>query len=173
MRLTQKLSTIVKAIDSVGEHVGMVTRWLIVAILGVSLFATGARYLFGRPPVWGYELQKMLWAGLVLFGGYYALRLDAHVRFDVFYRKLSLRGRAILNCFTHLFFFIFFIAIMLHAAPYGWSSFLRDEHLVSLWGPPIWPVKMLVPIAGFLFLVQGSAIYVRNLYTAITGKELI
>jgi len=173
MRLTQKLSTVLQAIDSAGEHVGMVARWIIVAILVVSLFATGARYLFDRPPVWGYELQAMLWACLVLFAGLYALRLDAHVRFDVFYIKLSPRRRAILNCITFLFFFIFFIAIMLQAVPYGWESFLRKEHLVSAWGAPIWPRKMLIPIAMLLYLVQGSAIYVRNLYTAITGRELI
>jgi len=173
MSLTQKLGRILQVIDSIGDHVGMVARWITVVIIAISLFATGARYLFDRPPIWGYELQTMLWAVLVLFSGYYAVRFDAHVRFDVIYRRLSPRRRATLNCITFLFFFIFFIAIMLEAVPYAWDSFLRKERLVSLWGPPIWPVKILVPIAGVFFLVQGIANYVRYLYTAITGKELI
>ena len=173
MRWTQKLTTVLQAIDSMSVHVGMVARWVIVAIIAISLYATGARYLFDQPPVWGYELQRMLWGFLVLLAGSYALRFDAHVRFDVFYVKLSLRRRAILNSITFLFFFIFFIAIMWQAVPYGWGSFLRKEHLVSAWGAPIWPLKSLFPIAISLYLIQGSAIYVRNLYTAITGKELI
>lgn len=172
MRLTHKLSTILHAVDTMSEYVGMVARWVIFIIFVISVAATGSRYLFGLPPVWGYELQKMLWACVVLFGGLYALRFDAHVRFDVFYRKLSSRRRAILNSITFLFFFIFIIAIIFHAVPYAWQSILRNEHLLSMWGAPIWPLKTLVPIVMLLFLVQGSAIYVRNLYTAITGKEL-
>ncbi len=171
--MTQKLRKTVQAIDAAGEHVGMVARWVTVIIILISLFATGARYLFDKPPIWGYELQSMFWALLVLLSGYYALRHDAHVRFDVIYRKLSPRKRATLNCISFLFFFIFMTAIMIHAVPYAWGSFLRNEHGVSLWGPPIWPVKMLIPIAGTLFLVQGSANYVRYMYTAITGKELV
>ena len=45
----------------------------------------------------------------------------------------------------------------------AWSSFLQSEGTGTPWNPPIWPVKMAIPIAGLLLLLQGIANLVREL----------
>ena len=158
--------------DNITNCVGMGVRWIVIVLIAIVLIETVGRYAFAAPTVWGHELGQMLFGCYMLFGGAYVLRYDAHVRFDTVYRKLPPRRRGILNCITELLFFAYCIAIMWWGVPYFWKSFLIDEHTITRWGPPLWPIKMLVPIAVFLLLVQGSATYVRNLYAAITGKEL-
>jgi len=37
--------------------------------------------------------------------------------------------------------------------------------------PANWPVTLLAPVGIFLFLLQGSAKFIRDLIIAITGKE--
>ena len=45
----------------------------------------------------------------------------------------------------------------------AWSSFQQSEGTGTPWNPPIWPVKMAIPIAGLLLLLQGIANLVREL----------
>lgn len=172
LRLSAKAAWLLRSIDKLSDYAGMVGRWVVLVILVVIVWSTGARYLFARPPVWGYELQTMLWGCVVLLSGLYALRHDGHVRFDVLYRRLSVRRRAIMDSVTWLCFFVFLGAIVSHAVPYGWAAFVRREVLVSLWGAPIWPLKVLTSIVAILLLVQGIAIYIRQVYRAVTGDEL-
>ena len=37
----------------------------------------------------------------------------------------------------------------------AWSSFQQSEGTGTPWNPAIWPVKMAIPIAGLLLLLQG------------------
>ena len=166
------LNRVICVIDNTNDCVGMVARWIAIVMLAVILIEVGGRYIFGLPPVWGYELSQMLWGTYILFGGIYALRCGAHVSFDQFWKMVSPRKRAILDSVTQLLFFSFCIAIVYRGVPYALESLLANEHATTVWAPPLWPIKMLISIAVFLLMVQGGALYIRNFYTAITGKKL-
>jgi TRAP-type mannitol/chloroaromatic compound transport system permease small subunit len=47
------------------------------------------------------------------------------------------------------------------------------EHSPSYWGPPIYPVYIIMSLGIVLILMQGLAKLVRDLMTAITGKREI
>jgi len=46
------------------------------------------------------------------------------------------------------------------------------EKTPTAWGPPMGHFKLMMPIGGMLLLLQGSAMWIRNLYKAITNKDL-
>ena len=45
----------------------------------------------------------------------------------------------------------------------GWSSFLEGEGTGTPWNPRIWPVKLAIPLAGLLLLLQGISNLLRDL----------
>lgn len=167
------IRNIVQCIDAISEFVGMAARWLTVVMMLILLYEVGARYVFNAPTIWAHHSCGILWGIFITLGGCYVLRHEAHVKLDLIYRRFSRRGQAIMDSVTYLFFFIYCIVILWYAVPWAWTSLMKFEHALGLWRPPIWPLKMVVPIAVFLLMLQGIARYIRSLYLAITGRELV
>ena len=53
----------------------------------------------------------------------------------------------------------------------AWNSFLQSEGTGTPWNPPIWPVKMAIPIAGLLLLLQGIVNLLRDLGMVPRGRD--
>ena len=51
------------------------------------------------------------------------------------------------------------------------ESLMQLERSNSQWGPQIYPIKMVIPVATFFLLLQGLATFIRDLITATTGKK--
>ena len=62
-----------------------------------------------------------------------------------------------------MFFFIYVGALIWVGTQMAWGSFLQSEGTGTPWNPPIWPVKMAIPIAGLLLLLQGIVNLLRDL----------
>ena len=54
----------------------------------------------------------------------------------------------------------------------AWESLSICERSNSAWQPPIYPVKMMIPIGAFLLLLQGIAKLIRDILTLFSGKEI-
>jgi TRAP-type mannitol/chloroaromatic compound transport system permease small subunit len=51
----------------------------------------------------------------------------------------------------------------------GWTSFQQGEGTGTPWNPPIWPVKLTIPLAALLLLLQGVANMLRD--TGLASPE--
>jgi len=162
----------IKRVGAISEFNGTTARWAALAMILVMLFEVVSRYGFNAPTIWVHEVSQLLWGFYLLFGAAYVMHHRAHVNLDVIYRRLSRRKQAIVDSITYWFFFIYCAVILRYAVPHAWRSMLMLQSSPSMWGPPIWPIKVMIPIAVFLLLLQGVARYIPNLYTAITGREL-
>jgi len=47
------------------------------------------------------------------------------------------------------------------------------ETTFTPWYPPLYPLKLTIPLAAFLILLQGLAKFVRDLIMAITRREMV
>ncbi len=75
--------------------------------------------------------------------------------------------------FTYPLFFIFIGLLFWFGLEIGVRAFeLKQTVSPSPWASPLWPVKLSIPLAAFLMLLQGLADYIRILNLAFTGKEL-
>ncbi len=45
----------------------------------------------------------------------------------------------------------------------AWTSFQQSEGTGTPWNPRIWPVKLAIPLAALLLLLQGIADVIREL----------
>ena len=161
-----------RRIGAISEFAGMTARWAAVVMMLVLLFEVVSRYGFNAPTIWVHELSQHLWGFYILFGAAYVMRHRAHVNLDVIYRKFSLRKQAILDSITYWFFFIYCAVILWQAVPHAWQSAMRIQAISSIWASPVWPLKVMIPIAVLLLLLQGLGRYISSLHIAITGREL-
>jgi TRAP-type mannitol/chloroaromatic compound transport system permease small subunit len=54
----------------------------------------------------------------------------------------------------------------------AWLSVSSGEYSQSTWGPPVWPVRLTIPLGALLILLQGVTKYIRVIITVVTGKEV-
>jgi len=83
------------------------------------------------------------------------------------------RGKAILEVVLGaLFFFPVIGALTVAAAGWVWYAWSTDERArITYWYAPIGPIRTVVLIGLLLFLLQGLAIFVRNLDIIFGRKE--
>ncbi len=149
-------------VDRVNSWVG---RFWALAIFGVTLavlYEVVSRSVFGRGTLWSNETTVYLSAVAYLVGGGYALAHRRHVRIDLIYERLSPRARAGLDLFTFIFFLVYAGALIWVGTTMGWTSFQQGEGTGTPWNPPIWPVKLAIPVAAVLLLLQGIANLLRD-----------
>lgn len=163
-----------RVIDSISEWVGSAARWLVVALVAVTVYDVAARYVFDAPPVWGYETSRMLGGSIILLGWAYCLLHHFHIRVDVFYTHFSLRKKAIIDVLcTALFFFPLFAVLIKISIPWMWSAWLVGEVMPeSYWYPPAGPFRTMVVIGVCLLFLQFIAQFVRDLRILMKREPL-
>lgn len=159
------LDRFLKLADRLSEGVGRGTAWLIPLLILELVYDTGARYLFNAPTEWSYDISYMLYGAIFMLGAAWTLRKDEHVRIEVVYERLGRKGRALTDALGYLFFFFPAVGALIYFggkfALKSWSIWERAG--ISMWSPPIYPFKTLIPVAMVLLLLQGLAEFLRCL----------
>jgi TRAP-type mannitol/chloroaromatic compound transport system permease small subunit len=150
---------------------GKAFSMLILVMVATLTYEVIMRYAFNAPTIWAHELNTMLFGGYYVMGGAFALYYGSHVNMDLLHRRLSVRTRAIVDVCTSVLFFIFAIVLLWKSFVLAVESVEYLEFSQSMWRPPIYPVKVTVPVATALLLLQGLAKFIRDFNTAVTGKE--
>jgi len=167
------LEAMVRGISKVSEFSGTVFSWLVLALIGTITYDVGARYLFSAPTAWSYDISYMIGGGFMVLGGAYTLLHRGHVRVDVIYNKLSLRGQSILDAILTLFFLIPLLSIILYyAVQYAWNSLVTNElsSMGTTFRPIMWPFRWALVLAVALFLLQGLAWFVEQVFLIKEGR---
>jgi TRAP-type mannitol/chloroaromatic compound transport system permease small subunit len=151
------------AVDKLSSWTGRGFAWLIVALTALITWEVGSRYLFDAPHPWAFDAQAMLYGSLFMLAGAYTLAAAGHVRGDILYGFLPPRVQAAIDLVLYLAFFLPGIGAMIWAGyHFAAESWAIDEHSsITAEGPPIYPFKAVIPLAGALILVQGLAEIVR------------
>jgi TRAP-type mannitol/chloroaromatic compound transport system permease small subunit len=156
---------ILKKIDRMNEWMGNWIRVLVYAFIGLICVEVLLRYGFNKPTI---QLPVIV---TMTAGAMYALSLgnimrnDGHVRIDIFSRLMSERGKAVMEVLLGaLFFFPVIGALTISAVGWTWYAWSIDERDVqTFWYARIGPIRTAVLIGLILFLLQGFAVFVRNL----------
>jgi len=166
------LRAFLHVVDAVSEHSGRVVSYGLIPLTLVVFSEVIARYVFNNPFVWSYETGMYLWGTVGVLAGAYTLLHHTHVRMDVIYNRFSFRGKAVVNVITAFFFFFYMIVLILSTGQLAIFSIQTNQHTATAWGPPAYPLKIVIFIAVFLLFLQGVAQFIRDLYHARHGKEL-
>lgn len=151
------LTAVIRGITRLNDFVGRWVALLIFAMFALLLLEVGLRYLLNSPTVWTNELTQMLFGVYAVMSGGYIMAHKGHVNVDLLHSQLSPRNRAFLDIATSLIFFIFTLALLWFGIDLASESIAGWETSYSAWNPPVWPVKLAIPIGTGLLVLQGLA----------------
>ena len=150
-------------IDALSNAAGWFAAWGVLLAVLVSAGNAIVRYGLSIGSNAWLELQWYLFAAIVLLGASKTLRLNAHVRVDLLYNRLTPRGQVWLDLVC-LVLFLLPASVLLTGM--SWTVFVEswriDEISSNAGGLLRWPVKLLLPLGFAILTLQGVAEIVRR-----------
>ncbi len=166
------LNKILLAIDQLSKSVGHAFAWCIIILTLGTTYEVFVRYVLNDPTSWAFDLSYILYGGLFIMSGAYALSRNAHVRGDVLYRLWPARWQAGVELVLYFIFFFPGVTALVFAGYFYAADSLRvgEVSVNSPIGVPIYQLKALIPIAGLLLWIQGVAQVIRCVLCLKTGR---
>jgi len=158
-------------VDRFSTLVGQAFAWLILALTLFVSYEVFSRYVLNDPHAWAFDAMSMMYGTMFMMAGAYTLSKNGHVRGDVLYGYLEPRTQASLDLVLYFVFFIPGVFAMAWAGySYAAESWAINEHSnVTADGPPIYPFKTVIPVAGAILLLQGVVEIIRCIICIRTG----
>ena len=144
-------------IDKFISAIGRATSWLTLLLVLVIAVVVAMRYLFSTTSAASFELEWHLFGAIFLLGAAYTLQQDKHVRVDVFYNRLSQKGKAWVNLAgTCLLLLPLCIVAFYESLSFVEASFAVRETSPDPGGLPArYIIKSTIPVGFFLLGLQG------------------
>ena len=158
-------------VDRMSTWFGKLASWAVVALTLLISWEVASRYVFNSPHAWAFDAQIQMYGALFMMAGAYTLAKNGHVRGDILYGFFRPRTQAFFDLVLYLVFFIpGILALAWAGLTFAGDSWAIGEHSsISADGPPIYPFKTIIPIAGALLLLQGAVEIVRCVLCLKTG----
>ena len=157
------MQKILIAVDKVSTWVGHAFSWLIVALTLLISWEVFSRYVLDAPHAWAFDAMIMLYGTLFMMAGAYTLSKNGHVRGDVLYGFFQPRTQATLDLILYLLFFVPGVIALTYAGYFyaadSWR--INEQSNVTADGPPIYPFKTIIPLAGIFLMLQGVVEIIR------------
>ncbi len=150
-------------VDKVSTFVGHAFSWLIVGLTLMITWEVFSRYALDHPHAWAFDAMIMMYGTLFMMSGAYTLAKSGHVRGDVLYGFFTPRTQATIDLVLYVIFFVPGVIALTYAGYYyAAESWAINEHSnITAEGPPIYPFKTVIPLAGVFLLVQGIVEIIR------------
>ena len=150
-------------VDKISTFVGHAFSWLIVALTFLISWEVFSRYMLDAPHSWVFDVMIMMYGTLFMMAGAYTLAKSGHVRGDVLYGFFEPRTQAWIDVILYVLFFIPGVFALTYAGyAFAVDSWVMNEHSsISANGPPIYPFKTILPLAGAFLLLQGIVEIIR------------
>jgi TRAP-type mannitol/chloroaromatic compound transport system permease small subunit len=176
-----------KAIDWINAQFGVIANWLVLLACLISAGNAFVRYglngllnlsrdvsiFHGLDRIIGWyssnsnaflEMQWYMFAGMVLLGGPFTLKMNEHVRVDLVYGLVSERTRIWIDIVCG-FLFLLPICVILTYFTWPWfvESWHNNEASSNAGGMVRWPVKLLLPLGFALMALQGVSEIIKRI----------
>ncbi|MEP7328629.1 MAG: TRAP transporter small permease subunit [Betaproteobacteria bacterium] len=166
------MQNLLLAIDRISTLVGQTFAWLIVALTALITWEVFSRYVLNNPHAWAFDVMIMMYGTLFMMAGAYTLSKNGHVRGDVLYGFFPPRLQAGLDLILYILFFVPGVVALVWAGwRYAGESWAIHEHSsITADGPPIYPFKTVIPLAGAFLLLQGVVEIIRCVICLRNGE---
>jgi len=150
-------------IDRISTWVGQAFSFLILVLTAHVSWEVFSRYVLDNPRAWAFDAMIMLYGTLFMMAGAYTLSKNGHVRGDVLYGFFPPRTQATIDLILYIVFFVPGVFALTYAGYYyaadSWHILERSN--ITSEGPPIYPFKTVIPLAGGILFVQGIVEIIR------------
>ncbi len=158
------------AVDRFSTWIGKACAWSVVLLTVLISWEVFSRYVLNQPHAWVLDAQIMLYGLLFMMAGAYTLSKNGHVRGDVLYGFLRPRTQAIVDLTLYILFFLpGVIALTWAGWTYANESLAIREQTFNADPIPVYPFKFVIPVSGFVLLLQGIVEIIRCIQCIQTG----
>jgi len=159
-------------IDRISTFIGQMFSWLIVSLTFMITWEVFSRYALDNPHPWAFDVMIMMYGTVFMMAGAYTLSKNGHVRGDVLYGFFSPRVQAGLDLALYFLFFIPGVFALAWAGyNFAGDAWAINEHSnVTSDGPPVYPFKTVLPLAGGFLLLQGFVEIIRCILCLKNGE---
>ena len=150
-------------VDKLSTFIGQAFSWLIVVLTLMITWEVFSRYVLDHPHAWAFDVMIILYGTLFMMAGAYTLAKAGHVRGDVLYGFFEPRTQATIDLILYALFFMPGVFALTYAGYFfAAESWAVNEHSnITADGPPIYPFKLMLPLAGAILLLQGIVEVIR------------
>lgn len=150
-------------VDKLSTFVGQAFSWLIVSLTLLISWEVFSRYALDHPHPWVFDVMIMMYGTMFMMAGAYTLAKSGHVRGDVLYGFFRPRTQASIDLVLYILFFIPGVVALAWAGyNFAAESWAINEHSnITSEGPPVYPFKTVIPVAGAFLLLQGIVEIIR------------
>jgi len=161
-----------RIIDFVSEWTGKAGSFLVVFLIAAIGYDITVRYLFAIPNFWSYDTTYMTYGVYTMLGVAFCHLNRGHVRMDLFYSRLSPKGKALTDVICYLFLFFPLMGALTYKCGEHtlWSVLHGERSSASGWRPYMGPFNILITFGFILFFLQGVADFLRALRVVVKGK---
>ena len=148
---------IAKIIDRVNDAIGRWIAWLTVFMVLVTVIIVVLRYGFSIGFIWMQESVRFMHGFVFLLCAAYTFLHNGHVRVDVFYAKMSDRGKARVDIIgTILFLIPVCFAILFYSIDYVMNSWREMEGSLEERGlHAVYLLKTCIWVFAISMIAQG------------------
>lgn len=151
MQAVTKFISIVKTLN---EKVGKAASYLLFIFMLLMVFEVISRYFFKNPTIWVHELCGQFFAAYIALTGGWVLLQQSHVAVDIVYQFFPDSFKRLSDIVVSLLGLFMFGVLFWQGYKFAWHALISQQHSHTLFGPPMWPVKMMIPAGALLFLLQ-------------------
>jgi TRAP-type mannitol/chloroaromatic compound transport system permease small subunit len=160
-------------IDSLNEFLCKIVSWFTLMMVLLTFLIVVLRYGFNLGWIAMQESVMYLHAMVFLLGAAHTLRVNEHVRVDIFYRRFSPEKQAKVDIFGSLLLLmpvnIFIFMISVEYVMRSWRVMEASQEAGGM--PAVFLLKSLILIFPLTMLLQGIAEIVRNVARLSLNKQ--
>ncbi|WP_442581496.1 TRAP transporter small permease subunit [Mesorhizobium sp. ASY16-5R] len=188
----QAALAVTSVIDELNRRIGIVAIYLVLFASLVSAFNALLRYsvttlvslerytggggvfgsildIYGRNSNSLSESQWYMFAGMVMLGGAWTLKVNEHVRVDLVYGWVSERTRSWIDLLGGIFFLLPMCVMMIYFTwPWFWQAWVSGEVSSNAGGLIRWPVRLMLPVGFALMALQGISEIIKCILSLTT-----
>ncbi|MEI9804596.1 MAG: TRAP transporter small permease subunit [Pseudolabrys sp.] len=153
-----------RAVDWFSTRVAVIANWLVLLAAVVSAGNAASRYVFSESSNGWLEIQWYMFAGMVLLGAPYTLKMNEHVRVDLVYGMVSERTQIWIDIIGGVLFLLPICIILTYFTwPWFVDSWIHNEQSSNAGGLVRWPIKLLLPVGFCMMAIQGVSEIIKRI----------
>ncbi|KAB2915313.1 MAG: TRAP transporter small permease subunit [Hyphomicrobiaceae bacterium] len=157
------LLKISRAIDGFNGWIGRMVAWAVLAAVLVSTANAIVRKVFDTSSNAWLEIQWILFGAVFLLCSAWTLIANEHIRIDIVNSLLPKAVRNWIDVFGHIFFlFPVCLVMALTSWPFFVRSLLQNEQSTNAGGLPVYPPKLLIPLAFTFLAIQAFSELIKR-----------
>ena len=157
------ISIYINIVDTICEKVGRFVMYWVFFMMFLLILSFITRNIINFPLMWIIEMAQFTITAYYLLGGGYSMLTDDHVRMDLFYGKLSNKGKAKMDIFTSFFLIFYLIILFMGSITSLIYTIETKQKLFTAWAPYVWPIKTLMLIGILLMLLQAFSTLFKDI----------